>query len=177
MAELYWGCLLGGLLFTLVTVLFGDLIGNWLDGWFDFMSLEGHGALQPIVIIGGITAFGGAGVLLGKYTSLGGAATALFSLGFAFLLSIGVYFLYVKPMERSENSTGYSIGELAGKIGEVSIPIPPRGYGEVLVRVGGAGVTGQLAASFDGSLIEAGQRVVVVEIRDGTLFVSPLETV
>ena len=51
---------------------------------------------------------------------------------------------------------------MEGKPGEVIVPIPATGYGEVIVRVGPAGVTSQIAASFDGEPIAAGDRVVVV---------------
>ena len=45
-------------------------------------------------------------------------------------------FLYIRPMERSENSSGYSMNELTGLIGEVLVPIPVVGFGEVMVKAG-----------------------------------------
>lgn len=174
MEQLFWACLGGGVLFAIVTVVFGDLLSHALDGILDFLSVDGLRKLRPMVIVSGITVFGGAGLLLLHYTPLGGILAVVFALLSAIVVGIAVYMLYVRPMENSENSTAFSIRELSGRIGEVLVPIPPRGYGEVLVKVG-AGHTNQIAASFDGDYLEAGERIVVVEVRDDTLFVSRLQ--
>lgn len=171
MTELYWGCLAGGVLFAIVSVLFGDLISHALDGLFDFLSLD---IVKPMVLASAVTGFGGAGILLEKYAGMGSVAALLLALLVAVLLSAAVYFGYVKPMENTENSTGYSIRQLNGKIGEVTVTVPASGFGEVLVRVG-AGNTNHTAASFEGIELPSGSRVVVVEVKDGTLYVSSLQ--
>jgi membrane protein implicated in regulation of membrane protease activity len=172
--QLFWACLAGGVLFAIVTVVFGDLLSHALDGILDFLSVDAVRKLRPMVIVSVITAFGGAGLLVLHYTPLGSGLAVLLASAAAIAVGILVYVAYVRPMENSENSTGFSIRELSGRIGEVLVPIPPRGYGEVLVKVG-AGHTNQIAASFDGDTLEAGVRVVIVEVRDDTLFVSRLE--
>ena len=171
--QVYWACLVGGALFAVITVVFGDLISNMLDGLFDFLSINGHKAFQPMTVVGAIAVFGGAGILLTRYTGLTAPVTAVLSVLTAVAAAVVVHFLYVRPMERSENSTGFSMQDLEGKIGEVIVPIPPRGYGEVLIKAGAAN-TNQIAASFDGDTIEAGARVVVVQVRDDTVYVSRL---
>lgn len=175
MEHLFWACLAGGVLFAVITVVFGDLISNALDGLLDFMSVDGHRIFEPMVLVSAITTFGGAGLLLLRYTPLAGASVIAAAFLISAVTGIIVYFAYVKPMENSENSTAFSIRDLSGRIGEVLVPIPPRGYGEVLVKAG-AGNTNQIAASFDGEELEAGAKVVVVEVRDDTLFVSRLDT-
>ncbi len=117
----------------------------------------------------------GRGLMLQRYTGLGAAAVIILAVLIAIVLGIAIYFLYVKPMENSESSTGYSIQELGGKMGEVLVPIPSSGYGEVIVNVGAAGVTGQIAASFDGQEIPTGSKVVVVDVKEGTLLVSKID--
>jgi hypothetical protein len=74
-------------------------------------------------------------------------------------------------MQQSENSTGFSMEDLNGKIGEITIPVPETGYGEVMIRIGG-GNTIQIAASFDKEEIPSGARVVVIKSGDGVLYVS-----
>lgn len=172
MEELYWSCLAGGILFTLVTVVLGDLVSHALHGALDFLSMD---YLNPTVLAAGITVFGGAGIMLTEYWPL--PAVLVFIA--AFLLAAGAGYLlaryYVKPMKETENSTAYSMKGLSGRIGEVITSIPSGGgCGEVLLKVG-AGNTNHIAASFDGSAIQAGTRVVIVEVKDHTLYVSRFE--
>lgn len=171
---MFWACLAGGVLFAIVTVILGDLISHAIDGLLDFLSVDALRKLRPMVIVSGITVFGGAGLLVLHYTPLGGLLAALIAIASAIAIGALVYVAYVRPMENSENSTGFSIHELTGRIGEVLVPVPPRGYGEVMVKIG-HGNTNQIAASFDGETLKAGERVVIVEVRDDTLFVSRLD--
>ncbi|MNI72659.1 putative membrane protein YuaF [compost metagenome] len=76
-------------------------------------------------------------------------------------------------MENSENSIGYSSTELPGKLGEVTVPIPSKGFGEVMVKFV-AGNTLHTAASWDRRNIPAGALVVIVDSKDGVVHVSEL---
>ena len=172
MIEIFWGCLIGGILFAILSLILGDLFDHGLDSIGHALPVDHLDFLHPTTIVGGITAFGGAGVILSRYTSLDPVIVVALAVGIATLLSVIVHFVYVKPMRRSENSIGFSMTEYSGRIGQVTIPIPERGYGEVMVSMGGAN-TCQIAASFDGETIPTGTPVVVVEIKDGTLYVSP----
>lgn len=174
MLEVYWMCLSGGVLFALVSIIFGDVLGDIFDGVFDALSFDHVDFLHPMVLVGGVTIFGGSGVMLSRYTAMEPVPVALLSLMIAIALSILVYFAYVKPMKNSENSTGFSMKDLVGKIGEVSVPIPVGGYGEVILKVG-AGNTNQIAATLDQADIPAGTRVVVGETKDGVLYVFPYD--
>lgn len=174
MLQLYWGLLITGMLFAVVTVIFGDLFSQALDGLFDFMSGDHLHMLQPMVLFSGITVCGGAGILLTHYTGWGTASVLLAAVGCALVLSLLVYFFYVRPMQQSENSVAFSMQDFVGTVGEVIVPIPVNGYGEVLVRMG-AGNTNQIAASFEGTAIQAGAKVVTVEVKEGTLYVSCLD--
>lgn len=51
-------------------------------------------------------------------------------------------------MDKSEMSNGFSMSELPGKIGEITVPIPAQGYGEIMVKFG-AGNSLHTAASFE----------------------------
>lgn len=167
MLELYWGCLIFGVLFASITILFGDL----LDGYFHVFSLDHLEWLQPMVIVGGVTIFGGTGLLLTRYTEFMGPVVIVFSLLTAAILSILVYFIYIKPMKNCENASGFFITDLIGRVGEVLVPVPARGCGEVLIKIG-AGNTNQIAASKDMVELPAGTQVVVATIREGILYVS-----
>lgn len=138
----------------------------------DSIALDHMDYLHPMVVVGSITVFGGTGWMLTRYTSMESPAIAAIAGIAAVFLGILVYFGYVKPMKDSENSTGFSMEDLVGKFGEVITPIPGRGYGEILVKIG-AGNTNQIAASLDEADIPAGVRVVVGEYRENTLYVFP----
>jgi membrane-bound ClpP family serine protease len=170
MEVFFWCCFLTGVMFTLITLLFGELLSGWAD------SLAGHPIvfLQPVVWVGALTSFGGAGILLVRYAPFGAIFILLAAALLATALSMLVWFVYVTPMRRSQNSTGFSMNELVGKIGDVCVPIPERGFGEVIIKVG-AGVTNQVAAGFDGVSIGSGQKVVVVHVKQDVLYVSLLE--
>lgn len=174
MEALFWTCLIGGIVYAVVTFVFGDFLGDALDGMLDSLP-DGLGWLNPMTIVGGITVFGGAGLMLDRYADLSAGLVAAVALAAAVVIGAGVHFFYVRPMRATESSTGYSVEEMSGKLAEVLVPIPADGYGEVMIRMGAAGVTNRTAASFDGVPVEAGAQVVVVEVKDGTLYVSRLD--
>lgn len=171
MQTLYLGCLALGVIFAVVSVLVGDLIGSALSGMFDIVSFD---FVNPAVLAGGVTVFGGAGILLTRYSGLQDSAILALSLLIAAFMGVLLYLGVVKPMEKSEMSNGFSMQELPGKIGEITVPVPAEGYGEVMVRFG-AGNSLHTAGSFEHEPLPAGIKVVVVEVREGVAMVSELE--
>ncbi|WP_195575700.1 protease [Paenibacillus sp. 1001270B_150601_E10] len=172
METLYWGLIIFGVLYALVTLLFSEVLDHFFDALIGDSGLD---FFQPTVLVSGLTVFGAAGLLLSRYTFLSTAWIIVLAVAGAIAVSIGVYFLYVRPMENSENSLSYSIQDLVGSIGDVSISIPSKGYGEVMIRIGLTN-TNHIAASFEGEAIPQDSRVVVVEVKDHTVYVSPLDT-
>lgn len=180
MTEVYWACLLGGIVFSLLTFLLGDVFGQGHGhGGTDIGSGPDHGGIHlgemfhPVVLVGTITTFGGAGIIIEKLTGRDGWPELALAVLLALLVSVGLYFLYVKPMRNRENSIGYSMAELPGRIGIVSTAIPGRGCGEVIITIAGTN-TCQIASSFDGVAIAEGEQVVVVEVREHILYVTPM---
>lgn len=171
MQTLYMGCLALGVIFAVVSVLVGDLIGSALHGIFDFVSFD---FLNPAVLAGAVTVFGGAGILLTRYSGLEDGAVLALSLLIAAFMAVVLYLAVIKPMDKSEMSTGFSMNDLPGKIGEITVPVPASGYGEIMVKFG-AGNSLHTAASFEHQPLPAGIKVVVVEVREGVAFVSEFE--
>ncbi|WP_028546809.1 hypothetical protein [Paenibacillus taiwanensis] len=171
METLYWGLLVFGVVYALVTLLFSDL----LEHAFHFVVGDAHVPfLQPTILVSGLTTIGAIGILLTRYSLLHTGIILTIAVAGAIILAVLVYFLYIKPMENSENSIGYSMQDLVGSIGDVSITIPAQGYGEVIIKVGVSN-TNQIAASFDGVVIAQNSRVVVIEVKEHTVYVSLLE--
>ncbi|OKP88895.1 protease [Paenibacillus helianthi] len=171
METLYLGCLALGVIFAVVSVIVGDLISSALHGIFDVVSFH---FISPAVLAGGITVFGGAGILLTRYSSLENGPILALSLLSAAFMAVVMYLGVVKPMDKSEMSSGFSMSELPGRIGEVTVPVPAQGYGEIMVKFGASNSL-HTAASFDHLLLPAGIKVVVVEVKEGVAVVSEFE--
>ncbi|PAP77555.1 protease [Rubrivirga marina] len=177
MPPLYWFCLIGGFAVTLVLLVVGEVLEaalDALDGALEALDLGD--AFDPLSSVAGVTLFGGAGVLLDTYAGLATAPEVAVAVLVGVVGAVVLHVVYVKPMQQSENSTGFSVREYAGKTGELATGVPEGGFGEVVVRMG-ASTTFQTAASFSGHAIPTGTRVVVVEVdADGVLRVAPLDT-
>ncbi|MNI41197.1 putative membrane protein YuaF [compost metagenome] len=89
-------------------------------------------------------------------------------------MAVLLYLAVIKPMDKSEISTGFSMNDLPGRIGEITVPVPAAGYGEIMVKFG-AGNSLHTAASFERQDLPAGTKVVVVEVREGVALVSEFE--
>lgn len=163
--TIYIVCMVCGILYALIVLIFGH--ADWLSH--NHVHLP---VLQPILLVSGATAFGAAGYLLGRFTSLSDLLVVSLAVLMGIGLAVASYFLWVQPMSRAENSTGYTMSQLGGKLGEVSTTIPANGLGEVLVKMV-SGTTFHMAAALDGEPIREGSRVVVVEVRDHVLYVTP----
>ncbi|RJG20653.1 DUF1449 family protein [Paenibacillus thiaminolyticus] len=169
MDTLFWGLFIFGILYSVVTLIFGEILSHAFDSIFG----EGLPFLQPTVLVSGLTAFGAIGILLNRYTAWQSTLILVVAIAGALVVCLLMYFLYIRPMHNTESSIGFSIQDLVGKVGEVSISIPSVGYGEVTLRIG-AGLTNQIAASFDKDNIPSGTTVVVINVAEDTLYVSPL---
>ncbi|WP_232274242.1 NfeD family protein [Paenibacillus sp. 481] len=167
METIYWGLFTFGLLYAIVVVIFGEIVSHFLDG----LSGQHHSFFNPSVMVSGLTTLGASGIVLTQSTQWHAWSIFVISLSCAILISVCTYFVYVRSMRNNENSVAFSIQDLTGKMGEVIVPIPPSGYGEVMIRIG-AGVTNQIASSFDNTFIPSGATIVVIEVDDHTLHVS-----
>jgi membrane protein implicated in regulation of membrane protease activity len=166
--TIYLVCIVIGLVYTLVTLIFGEAVSDWVQ--------HAHlPVLQPVLWVSGLVAFGGTGFVLTRLTSFSAATNvALAAMGGA-ALAIAAYFVWVEPMSEAENSTGYSMRQLVGRVGEVWTTIPAHGLGEVVIAMV-SGTTSHMAASADNQPIREGTKVVVVEVRNHVLYVAPFET-
>jgi membrane protein implicated in regulation of membrane protease activity len=163
------GCLIIGLVFSVLSIIFDDILGGVLDSF----DISAGGALNSTVLVSGLAVFGAAGYIMTSNTLWDSKLIFLCAILVAVLFSVLFYFLYIKPMRNAESTTGFSQQELVGKEGEIILTIPPKGYGEVLINVGAAGNTGQIATSEIGA-IKQGTRVIVQAVKEGVVYVLPI---
>ncbi|MBD1372313.1 NfeD family protein [Hazenella sp. IB182357] len=168
METIFWYCLAGGILFAISTLLLGDLLSGIVEALFEW----GIPFLHPYTIVGSITVFGGAGLILLRTTEQAHVVIILIAAGIAFFSHYLLYIFYVKPIQNSENSTAFRFSDLVGREGEVTISVPEAGYGEVMIFTS-AGHTNQIAASHQHTPIPEGTLVKVVATREHTLYVVP----
>lgn len=152
----------------------GEIFGHWLDGITNTLHLGHLDFLQPLIIVGGITAFGASGLFYSSYFGMNGLALAGISFITTILISFLIYFLHLRKMKNTESSIAYSIQDMLGKIATVNVPIPEEGYGEIIVR-GRTGTMGFTAISVDKVHLKQGTRVVIVQLEGKIYAVSELK--
>jgi membrane protein implicated in regulation of membrane protease activity len=111
-----------------------------------------------------LVSFGGIGYVTGNWI-----ISAIVSIVFTAI----IHLLVVVPMRNVHSSTSVSQESLVGRRAIVTIPIPARGTGEIVMRMKLAEAN-HIAESFDKEDIETDAEVVVVEIINDVFFVSKL---
>ncbi|MFC5732094.1 hypothetical protein [Cytobacillus gottheilii] len=144
-------------------VLFGDMVEG---------AGEALGILHPVLILAFITFMSASGYLFELLTSLNSllimVISAVIALGLDTLLNVFVLI----PLSSAEESLAYSEDSLRGRIATVLISIPEDGYGEILIE-SYSGRISKPAACFHNGVIREGEKVLVVDIKDGVLYVVP----
>ena len=164
MEQLYMYILLGAGALTVLYVFFGDVAG----------MEEALPMFNPTVILAFITFTAAIGFLLetatefNEWSVLGIAAMA------AAVLDLLLYLFILLPLSSAESSIAYSDESLPGQVGNVIIPIPVDGYGEVVLETY-AGMISKRATGYDNEAIGQDQKVLIIEVNEGTLYVQTYE--
>jgi membrane protein implicated in regulation of membrane protease activity len=122
----------GGLL--LITVLLDDVLGGILDSFNSDFSLGGVSLMPPLLAF--IAMFGVGGIFATQVLDLHGAPAAAVGVGFG-LVGFGIAYLLFRALRRAEGEKPYSVGDLVGRTGSVSVSIPAGRLGTVYVRAEG----------------------------------------
>ncbi|MDC3414412.1 hypothetical protein NC797_08220 [Aquibacillus sp. 3ASR75-11] len=162
-----FGLIVGGC-FTFIYIILGDV----LEGMFEFLS---DGIFNPTLVLSFITFLSASGYLLEISTSLNSLLILVIALVLAFILVILLNVFILIPISSAEESLVYSEDDLKGRMGKVIVSIPEDGFGEVFLS-GKSGSISKSAKSFEDQPIREGTEVLVVDIADGVLYVSPRES-
>jgi membrane protein implicated in regulation of membrane protease activity len=180
---IYLVCLGVGLVFTLLTAVFGHLFGGDHDGHLtgsgghaeagiDGSDMPGISALSPTVMAAFVTAFGGLGVIFSQFegtkSPFVSAPLALVGGGViaAVLLS-----LLRQLFSHTQSSSESKLGSVAGMVATVITPIPEGGVGEIAYVQGGTRYTAP-ARTERGEAVAGGQLVKVTRIVGTQFYVS-----
>ncbi|HEX2142859.1 MAG TPA: NfeD family protein [Candidatus Limnocylindria bacterium] len=163
-------CLLAGGILLLVTVLLGDLLGGLLDSFNLDFDLGGV-SLMPL-LLAFVAMFGVGGLIGTEALDMDAGRASLVGAGFG-ALGAGIVFVLFNLLKRAEAPPAFSLEDLVGRSGRVSVSIPAGRNGSVLLSYGGA--SHDLTATADRE-ISAGTLVSVTDVVGGTLIVAPLTT-
>ena len=144
----------GGLL--LITVLLDDILGGILDSLNIDFSIGGVSLMPPLLAF--VAMFGVGGIFATQVLNLHGGPAAAVGVGFG-LVGFAVAYLLFRALRRAEGERPFSVGDLVGRIGSVSVSIPAGRLGTVYVRAEGQNHEISASASED---IPAGTAVKVI---------------
>ena len=122
----------GGLL--LITVLLDDVLGGILESLHIDFSIGGVSLMPPLLAF--IAMFGVGGIFATQVLNLHGGPAALVGVGFG-LVGFAVAYLLFRALRRAEGGKPFSISDLVGHQGSVSVTIPAGRLGTVYVRAEG----------------------------------------
>jgi len=167
-ADLVFGaCLLlgGGLL--LLTLIFDDLFGGILNAIHLGFDVAG---VSPTPVLLGFVAMFGIGGLLGLHTFGAGPGGATIAGLVAGVIGAGVVLGAFRALRSAESTESFSLEDMVGATGRVSVGIPANRYGSVLISF--AGASHNMGATAE-SEIPAGRTVKVVAVAGSNLVVTP----
>ncbi len=170
-ADLVFGaCLLfgGGLL--LLTLIVDDIFGGLLGAIHIGFDVAG---VSPTPMLLGFIAMFGVGGLFGLHSLNAGPGGATLVGVIAGLLGAGVVFGAFKALRQAESTETFSLQDMIGSTGRVSVGIPPNKFGSVLISF--AGASHNLTATADAE-IPAGHEVKVIGVAGTNLVVEAVPT-
>ncbi|QED47294.1 NfeD family protein [Cytobacillus dafuensis] len=133
---------------------------------------EATGFLNPVLVLAFLTFMSAIGYLLEAFTGLSSILIIVISSIASLILDTLLNVFVLIPLANAEESLVYTEDSLKGRIGAVIIPIPENGFGEVLID----SISGRIskpATSFENKEIEEGKKVLVIDVKDGVLYVVP----
>jgi membrane protein implicated in regulation of membrane protease activity len=170
-ADLVFGaCLLvgGGLL--LLTLIVDDIFGGLLGAIHLGFDVAG---VSPTPMLLGFIAMFGVGGLFGLHGLNAGPGVATLTGVVAGLLGAGVVFGSFKVLRGAESTESFSLQDMVGSTGRVSVGIPANRFGTVLISF--AGASHNMTATAD-TEIPAGRDVKVVAVAGTNLVVAAVPT-
>lgn len=161
-------CLAVGGILLLLTVLLDDVLGGLLD----FLNLDfdlGGVTLMPLLLA--FVAMFGVGGLIGTEALNLAAGPASLVGALAGAAGAGLVYVIFSFLRRAEAPQAFSLSDMVGRNGRVTVGIPAGRHGSVLLSYGGA--SHELTATADAD-IAAGSTVTITEVVGGTLIVKRL---
>src|SRR6266852_4653434 len=155
----------------LLTLIVDDIFGGLLGAIHLGFDVAG---VSPTPMLLGFIAMFGVGGLFGLHGLNAGPGGATLVGVVAGLFGAGVVFGSFKVLRQAESTETFSLQDMVGSTGRVSVGIPAHRFGTVLISF--AGASHNMTATADAE-IAAGSVVKVVAIAGDNLVVAPASTV
>jgi membrane protein implicated in regulation of membrane protease activity len=172
--SIYLFCLVVGLVFTLLSVIFGHFFGGHGDhvggsgghaeAGADTSDMPGISIFSPTIIASFVTAFGGFGII---FTEIQATSKAVVSAPLAIVAAFAVAGLMYKFLSllfrHAQGSSESHVAALVGMEANVITPIPENGVGEIAYVVGGTRYTAP-ARTENGIAVATGRAVKIKRV-------------
>jgi hypothetical protein len=159
-----------GLIFLVVSFVFGELLDNFGLHVGGDSGIDGHGFIDSRALAVLVTAFGGFGAI-GIQLGLGVLASSMLGLGSGIVLG-GLVTLFGRFLYSQQASSSVGNAQLVGRTAQVTVMIPSGGIGQGSCRVGEERVE-KLARSRESVALKPGMLVRIEEIAGDSAIVSP----
>ncbi|HTR40380.1 MAG TPA: NfeD family protein [Pseudomonadales bacterium] len=180
---IYAICLVTGLLFTVVTVMFGHFFGGsghvlgsggHVEAGADASDDPGMSIFSPTVIASFITAFGGFGLVFSQFPTTKPAIISAPLAIFGGVVVAGVmYFFFSTVFRHTQSSSESRVTRLVNTEATIITPISENGVGEIAYVVGGTRYTAPARAE-DSVAISNGQTVKIVRVVGTQFYVKKI---
>ncbi|WP_413509406.1 NfeD family protein [Carnobacterium maltaromaticum] len=160
--TVYFYILIVTAILAVITFFIGDII--------DF-----DGPIDPVLIVPFFAFTSLFGYLGEAHTGFGSAWILLVSLVISTIIIFLLNFYLVVPMRDAESTLSTSEKDMEGRVGIVVTPIPEKGMGEISLKSVTGSSTRPASRYQVGEAIKAGEKVLVIEIKERVAYVVPYE--
>lgn len=186
MMIFYAVCLVVGLMFTLLSAIFGHFFGGHDGGHvgtgghaeagFDDSGVPGISFFSPLVIACFISAFGGLGLVFSDIKATSSVwFSAPLSVAGAFCISLLVLWLFNLVFSRAQSSSESRVASLVGQTATLISSIPENGVGEIAYVQGGSRYSAP-ARSENRAAIPQGQTVKITRVVGTQFYVEAVNS-
>lgn len=183
--TIYLFCLVVGLVFTLLSALFGHFFGGHADhvvgseghaeAGADTSDMPGISIFSPTIIASFITAFGGFGIIFTEVPAISKPVISAPLSIFAALLVAGAMYKFLSLIfSHTQGSSESHVAALVGADASVITPIPQNGVGEIAYVVRGTRYTAPARVE-SGAAIASGKSVKIKRIVGTQFYVEPAD--
>lgn len=178
----YFAMVVSGLIFAVALLLLGEFGGDGADAGADVSAdvdggLMGDMDLQifsPITLATFITVFGATGLICTIGLDVDDRVSLIIAFVAGAIVSLVVALIYSKVLVEMHGTTEIRQADMIGVTGQVTVPIPPGGLGEVRFEIHNE-LMSRPARSSTQAPIARGTAVVIEEIAAGAAIVRPKE--